>query len=307
VATKPWRFASLLRTAAVILGVVAVGTGVGVGAVALTQGGAPGPKRRPPTPSVAAFRFPTQGAVQAVAVDLAPADSFVEPVSARAALEDFLGAERDVRTGHSFRLLTSADQRDIGSAAAWAESSANRPKPLTLTITSEQPTPDGEEISVVVSRRPSLDQFAGYVSAQATQVWHLLREGSAWRVVAEPVAEDPALPPVVTAADVAGRWVQASAACNRDAAAALEAVSDLIAPQDLLAAPCAERGSWTVTGAATTLDRAADTQAFVEAYGPDVGTWTRLVPVRGPRTHFLVAVAPLGDDWRVIGVTSDGG
>ena len=131
---KPWRFASLLRAAAV-LGVVAAGVGLGIGAVALTQGGGPGPKRRPPTPSVAAFRFPTHGAVRPVAVDLALADSFVEPASARAALEDFLGAERDGRAEHSFRLLTSADQQDIGSAAAWAESSANRPRPLTLTVT----------------------------------------------------------------------------------------------------------------------------------------------------------------------------
>jgi len=303
---KPWRFASLLRAAAV-LGVVAVGTSVGVGAVALIQRGGPGPKRRPPTPSVATFRFPTHGSVRPVAIDLGPADSFVEPTSARAALEDFLGAERDGWTEHSFRLLTSADQQDIGSAAAWAESSANRPKPLTFTVTNERPTPDGEEISVVVSRRPSLDQFAGYVSAQATQVWRVAREGPAWRVAAEPVTEDPTLPAIAKAADVAGRWVQASAACNRETAAALEGVSDLTAPRDLLAAPCAERGAWTVTGPTTTLDRAPDTEAFVEAYGPDVGTWTRLVPVRGPRTHFLLAVAPLGDDWRVIGVTSDGG
>ena len=39
---------------------------------------------------------------------------------------------------------------------------------------------------------------------------------------AEPVSEDPVLPPTATAADVAGRWLQASAACNRAAAAALE-------------------------------------------------------------------------------------
>ena len=56
-----------------------------------------------------------------------------------------------------------------------------------------------------------------------------------------------------------------------------------------------------------TLDRAPDTQALVEAYGPDVGSWARLVPVRGPQSHFLAAVAPLGEHWRVIGVTSDGG
>src|SRR5438270_373715 len=100
---------------------------------------------------------------------------------------------------------------------------------------------------------------------------------------------------------------QASAACNRAAAAALEGVANLTGPEDLWAAPCSERGEWTVAGPVITLDRAPDTEALVEAYGPDVGTWTRLVPVRGPRTHFLAAVAPVGDDWRVIGAASDGG
>jgi hypothetical protein len=53
-------------------------------------------------------------------------------------------------------------------------------------------------------------------------------------------------------------------------------------------------------------DDALDLQPIVEAYGPDVPTWTRLVPVQGPHTHFLVAMAPVGDDWRVIGATADG-
>jgi len=87
----------------------------------------------------------------------------------------------------------------------------------------------------------------------------------------------------------------------------VQGAPDLIGPEDLVNAPCRERGSWSVGGPAVTLDRAPDVQTFVEAYGPDVGTWTRLVPVRGPGAHFLAAVAPLGDDWRVIGVTSDGG
>ena len=91
------------------------------------------------------------------------------------------------------------------------------------------------------------------------------------------------------------------------ATAALEGVPNLTGPEDLLGAPCSERGAWMVAGAPVTLDRAPDTESFVEAYGPDVGTWMRLVPVYGPRTHFLVAVAPLGDAWRVIGVTGDGG
>jgi hypothetical protein len=297
-ATKASRFALVLL-------VVAIGVGAGVGAVAVFQGG--GPSHRPATPSVAAFRFPTPGAIHPFATDSAAAEPFAEPTSARGALEAFLGAERDGLTARSYALLTTADQQDVGSAAAFAASSVDRPPPVAFIITSEAATPEGEQVSVDVSRRPSLDQFSGFVSARATQVWRVIRQGSTWRVAAEPVAENPTLPPIATAAAVVERWLQASAACDRAGAASLQEASDLIGPEDLVAAPCRERGSWSVAGSLVTLDRAPDVQAFVEAYGPDVGTWTRLVPVRGKRTHFLAAVAPLGDDWRVMGVTSDRG
>ena len=303
-ATKPWRFAPL-RRATVFLVVVAVGAGVGFGAMALARGDSH-PRRRPPTPSVAAFRFPTHEPIGAAHGEDVQ-EGVVEPASARAALETFLAAERDGLPSRSFRLLTSVDQEDVGSAAAWAASSAERAHPLSFAVTSDQSAPDGDEIRVDITRHPSLDQFAGFVSARATQVWMVVREGDAWRVRAAPVSDEPVLPPVAAAADAAGAWAQASASCDRAAAKRLQDGDDLSGPADLLAAPCREHGTWTAVGAPTTLDRAPDTQALVEAYGPDVGSWARLVPVRGPQSHFLAAVAPLGEDWRVIGVTSDGG
>lgn len=310
-ATKRSRLAPFWRIAAVLL-VVAVGAGVGAGTVALTQQRNEGPARRPLTPSVVAFHFPTQGVVHpaslgAPSVATASPHPFVEPSSARAALAEFLGAERDGLTADSFRLLSHVDQQDVGSDTAWATSLPDRPRPLTFAVGAEQVMADGEQITVAVTRQPSLDQFTGFISARAMQVWHVVHEGTTWRVGAEPLAEDPALPPIAAAADVASRWVQASAACNWTAAGALTGVPTLTGPVNLLLAPCGEGGSWIATGPAMTLDQAEDTQAFVEAYGPDVGTWMRLVPVRGPHTHFLAAVAPLGNDWRVVGVTSDGG
>jgi hypothetical protein len=304
VATKPWRFAPL-RRAGVALVVVAVGAGAGFGAVALARGDSR-PSGRPATPSVAAFRLSTQGPIGAARAEAAP-EALAEPASTTAALEAFLEAERDGLTARSYRLLTSADQDDIGSAAAWAAGSADRPRPVAFTVTSTRSTPEGDDITVDVSRQPSLDPFAGFVSGRAVQVWRVVHEGDTWRIDAAPVSEDPVLPPVAAAADAAGRWVEASASCDRAAANHLQAVADLSGPADLLGAPCRERGAWTAAGPPTTLDRAPDTQALVEAYGPDVGSWARLVPVRGPQSHFFAALVPLGDDWRVIGVTSDGG
>ena len=84
----------------------------------------------------------------------------------------------------------------------------------------------------------------------------------------------------------------------------LQAAPHLYGPANLPARPCRERGRWTA-GAALTLDHAADAQTLLAAFGSDVFTWGRLVPVQGPRSHFYAALAPIGEEWRVMGVTSD--
>ena len=48
-------------------------------------------------------------------------------------------------------------------------------------------------------------------------------------------------------------------------------------------------------------DAAVEPEAYVAAFGPEVGSWARLVPVQGPRSRFSVVVGPLGDAWRVLG------
>ena len=304
VATRPWRSAPLRRGVVVLL-VSAIGVSAGLGAVALTQG-RHGASRRPATPSVGAFHFPTRGAIGSVAADQTP-EPFAEPASPGAALEAFLGAERDGETARSYRLLTAVDQQDVGSAAAWAAGVADRARPVAFGVVAWRSTVDGNDVTADVTRQPSLDPFAGFVSERAMQVWRVVQEAGSWRVQAAPLSEEPVLPPVAAAVDTAVRWAQASASCDRTAAVPMQAVADLSGPADLLTAPCREHGSWAAAGAPTTLDRAPDVQALVEAYGPDVGSWARLVPVRGLQTHFFAAVAPLGEDWRVIGVTSDGG
>ena len=79
----------------------------------------------------------------------------------------------------------------------------------------------------------------------------------------------------------------------------------LYGPIQLGDAPCKERGSWQV-GDTETFNVSPDDGTYVAAFGPGIGSWGRVVPVTGPRSHFLVAVGPLGDDWRVLGVLVDG-
>ena len=94
-------------------------------------------------------------------------------------------------------------------------------------------------------------------------------------------------------------------ACDTGGARTLQVSSLLYGPIRLGQAPCKERGSWEV-GFTTRFDASPDNGTYVSAFGPGIGSWGRLVPVKGPRSHFFAAVGPLGDEWRVIGVLVDG-
>jgi len=258
------------------------------------------------TPSVSAFAFSHDRPISAaapVSASTTPAP-FVEPASASAAVAAFLSAERDGDTATGFRLLTTGDRDAAGSSEAWAASQAERPRPIAVQVTSERGAlgDPGVDVAVVVTRQPALDPFTGFVSARADQMWRALQENGAWRVRAEPVEDDPVLPPVDAATTPVATWVRALASCDLAGAARLQGGLQLYGSFDLVGTPCRERGAWTA-GEPVGVDSAPDVQPLIEAYGPDVPSWTRLVPVQGPHTRFFVAVAPVGDDWRVIGVT----
>ena len=151
-----------------------------------------------------------------------------------------------------------------------------------------------------------VSSFAGFVPARSAESWRAQEEDRRWRVEAQPNSVHVELPPEWAATETVGRWVNDLVACDGNAAGRLQAASALYGPSDLVGLPCREKGAW-LAGAPLTLDRAPDVQPLLEAFGPDTGTWARLVPLSGPGRHFFAEVAPLGDDWRVIGVTADGG
>ena len=232
-------------------------------------------------------------------------EAFAEPPSGRAAVESFLAAERDGDSDMAYMLLAAADRDAAGSSQAWAAARPDRANPTGVQVLSDSAGGEGVDVAVAVTRQPSLDPFAGFVSARATQTWRAVQEDGRWRVRAEPVAEQLVLPPLAAATAPAKAWAQALASCDSGGAVRLQAGPQLYGASDLVGTPCRERGVWSA-GAPVGVDR-GDVQPLLEAYGPDLSSWARLVPVQGPRTKFFVAVAPVGDDWRVIGVTGDGG
>ncbi len=288
-------------------GVVAAGLALGVGTMALFDGDRK-PTYRPHPPSVTAFAFPTSvpdgpGRPAEAVPTLAE-----EPADARAALIAFLGPMSEARPAQAYPLLDEPSRRRFPTLASWMRAQADRAMPVTFEVGPGRPSPErpgATEFDLSATHPPSVDAIRGLVPARSTSVWLVRSEAGAWRVSADPLNFRPVLPPEELATGAVQSWVSLMAACDAPEAARLQVAPDLYGPTGLVLAPCEKRGSWTA-GPPVGLDRTPDPRALLAAFGPEVGTWARLVPVSGPDSRFLAAVAPMGDGWQVMGVAVDG-
>ncbi len=279
---------------------------IGVG-VAFASRGGDQPRRAHHPPSVTHFSF-IDGALPPV-TSASSADSAAtpaeEPASAEAALTSFLSAVTEAQPAGAYALLDRTSRRRFPTAASWVRAQADLPSPVAFEMGPSRAgfASDGEviEIEVTATHRPSLDATNGLVPGRSKGLWQVRREPGGWRVGAEPISVSPVLPPDTDAPDTVRAWVEQLQTCDRRRPLALQVGSYLYGPAELVGAPCAKPGAWSV-GGPLALDRATDANDFVAAFGPAVGAWARAVPVDGPGSRFLAVVAPLGDAWRVIGV-----
>ncbi len=289
------------------IGVVVAGLALGLGGIALVRAHDK-PTYHPHPPSVKAFAFSASAPdlpATATADVAAPA---VEPADAPAALTAMLQALAAGTPDQAYPLLDGPGHARYTSVGAWTDAQANLVQPLTFQLGASRPAPgqaDAVDIDVSATHKPSLDPFRGLVPARSQSVWEVRREAAGWRVGSEPVRFTPLLPADASAGPVVQDWVSRLAACDTAGAASLQVTASLYGPAGLVRAPCEEHGAWTA-GQAEGLDHTSDPKAFLAAFGPEVGTWARLVPVQGPGMKFLAALAPLGDSWQVMGVALDG-
>lgn len=288
---------------------IGLGLGVGFGGVALYR--ARTTSHRTVVPSAQRFSFALPAApLPSVSApsDPQPAPA-EEPTDPAAAVTAFLGAEANGQPQVAWPLLDAASHQRWPTAPSWVAARASRrlPTAFQLAAPSADPVADADmvDVTVDVTRRPSLDPYLGLVAAQSSEVWRVQRENGYWRVAADPVDSRPVLPADTAAPDAVRGWVDSLAACDLAGATRRQAVSPLLGPADVPQAVCQQKGAWSV-GAPVTLDRGGDPQPLLAAYGPDAMSWARSVEVRGPDRSFWAEVAPLGDTWMVVGVTVDG-
>jgi hypothetical protein len=286
----------LLRVA----GAGVLGLAVGVGATLAVHGLWGRPERaasvqRLDLPAGAAPAATPEGGGRAVAA--AP----VRAGSARAAVRRYLQSGADGDLAIAYGLLDRAGRRRYPSLARFIRAQADRSPVTAVRVGREHRAGDGRaEVTVTLRHRPAIDPFAGLVPARTVEVWRASRQDGRWRVAADPVSVRAELPGDDRAPEAVSAWVERLLGCDRAGAAGLQAGAELYGPADLAELPCTERGRWTVA-APEGFDAAVEPQPYVAAFGPEVGSWARLVPVQGPRSRFSVVVGPLGDAWRVLG------
>jgi hypothetical protein len=284
------------RRLALVLGIGVGGLAAGIGVAAVASRG-PAPPR--PAPSVQ--RLDLSNFPEAEQAPAAPAAKPVAANSAAEAVRRFLEANAGQDFATSFGLLDKASREQAKTVATWTDAQAERPAVTAVEVSGERRTgPETAEVTVSATHPAAVDPFAGLTPGRTVERWQARREAGRWRVAADPVSVDAVLPGDASAPAAVQAWIDRLARCDTTGAAALQAAAELYGPADLAGAPCREHGAWTVA-ATRGFDRADDPQPYLSAFGPEVRTWARLVPVQGPKTRFTAVVAPLGDTWRVLG------
>ena len=285
----------LLRVA----GAGVLGLAVGVGATLAVHGLAGRPER---AASVQRLDLPAAAtAATPAGSGRAGAATPVAAGTARAAVPRYLQASADGDVEVAYGLLDQAGRKRYPSLARFTRAQADRSRVTAVRAGPERRAGDGRaEVTVTLGHPAAIDPFTGLGPARTVEVWRASRQDGRWRVAADPVSVRAELPGDDRAPEAVSAWVERLLGCDRAGAAGLQAGAEPYGPADLAELPCTERGRWTVA-APEGFDAAVEPQAYVAAFGPEVGAWARLVPVQGPHSRFSVVVGPLGDAWRVLG------
>lgn len=156
------------------------------------------------------------------------------------------------------------------------------------------------KVVAVVEHVPGLDPFKGLSLAQERQTFTGRKDGRGWLVDGDPETE-PILPSDALAVEAATAWVGAVQACDKDRASQLEAVATLFGSADGAVGLCGKAGAVTAEGVVQLSAGVASTD-IVAQYSTDALGWARVVRITAPAS-FGVVVAPLGDRWKVLGLT----
>lgn len=248
----------------------------------------------------------TTGEADDVARDVeAGAGSDIEPVDpeeatdAETAVASFLAAEVRRDFAASFAMLTTNVQQRVGdSPQRWR--AEHRELPVVTGFEIVEVAPDGEpQVRTVLALDSTLDPVVGLVPARAEAVWVVEETAEGFRVNFDASTLRPLYPDEGPARDVALEWARRLQTGGD--VSELEGVERLYGPSRLRAAVAESTGQFDA-GAPLALPPDGGSRDLVAAFGADVVGWGRAVPLGGATTQVTVVLAPIDDEWRVIGL-----
>jgi hypothetical protein len=227
-------------------------------------------------------------------------DTDAEPPGAPAptpvdAVESFLAAETRGDHAMSYGLLSAADRAEVTSRAEWEGAHAQLPTVTGVSLGAASSDGTRAEVESEVTFEPSLDETRGLVPARARATWIAVAEDGGWRVARSGSRLSPQYPDANGAVSAAEAWVRARVACRAGA----EYDGGLVGAAGPVAALCDAPGPIEV-GAVATLEPGVGVEPFLAAFGPEVLSWARVVPVASP-VSLAVVLAPVADRWVVVG------
>lgn len=220
--------------------------------------------------------------------------------SPREAVEGFLTAEAAAQYEASYAFLSASDRQQLHSPAGWVSAHAEVLAPVRDFQIGEVDEGDGDQATVRsrVSFRPSLDLVAGLVPGQADVSWSVVHDqDGTWGVDIESTVVEPIYPSDAAAPDAVRSWAQSRQECKTDGQRAGALVGSPAQAESL----CGTDGTIEV-GPVEPLPE-FESGPFVTAFGPETQSWARVVPVTAP-VALRAVVAPVGDEWVVVGVLS---
>ena len=192
----------------------------------------------------------------------------------------------------SFSLLSAEDRAASGPYATWRDRLLSLPRVVDYQVTGV----GSDSVTTDVVFEPRLDEVVGFVPALAQATWTTIEEDGGHRVAYADSTSEPVLPADAAATQVAERWVTEQQGCRQGPIYG----GNLLGQPTLADTLCGTAGTFKA-GPAQGLDGFRDPTLVLNAFGADASTFVRVVPVDGPLA-LQVALAPLGEDWEVIGV-----
>lgn len=267
---------------------LAAGLALGLGGAWLALG-----RDRPVPPSAPLTAAPAATGVEpAVPLTAGERLDVGAATSPQLAVEGFLAAEAARDFPASYAFLSAADRETHPTAAAWVAAHAQLPPVTGFAVEQVR----GDEVVTMLGLRSTLDQVMGLVPARSRATWKTVQEEGGWRVVYGSATASAIYPSDEGVGDAARRWAEARVACATE----VQHAGSLIGSPALATELCGAAGDVTL-GAPGVLPDGPETTALLSAYGPEVFTWARVVPVTAP-VPLRAVLGPVADQWQVVGV-----